>query len=173
MNTQLQSSDEIVFFVAVIILVHLYYLLRKGRISLGKEVFNFERNTAAICSYGAFTILALITLWLSRDFIKVPFWLLHDPIWLIALHTLLQEMIFRTYLINRIKTLLHQPWLIALTIALIFSTFHFILPDATIVVYLTFIAGFVWSYLYLKYPNLLYVWISHFLINVGIYLIYQ
>jgi len=167
----LESSDIFILPFLILVLLRLSYLIQKRELSLKSEVLNFNNNGQAILYYGVFTVAAIIFLWFLRNEIMLPAWLKgHGNAWLwfMPIHILFQEIIFRTYLINRLKVILNNPWYISIISAIIFAAVHFVLPDAQTVALLTLISGFVWSYLYQKYPNLIYVWFSHYTIDLFI-----
>jgi membrane protease YdiL (CAAX protease family) len=148
--------------------------LIKTKQLLPNDFLSFSDSKNAIIYYGAFTTLGVAGLWLFQDALPLSEWLISDNVlWLMPIHILLQELIFRTYLISRLKTIFkNQSHLIVLVAASIFALTHFILPDALPVVLLTLISGLVWSYLYLRFPNLLYVWLSHLALDLALHFIY-
>ena|SRR3989344_7283425 len=169
----LESSDLFILPFFALVLLRLCYLIRRKELLAKKDFFNFRNSKSAIISYFTFSIIAILFLWFFKDKISLPIWLSdNDWLWFMAFHVLFQEIIFRAYLVNRLKFVFKNPFLIAIISGGIFGLAHFILPDALLVVIFTFISGTVWSFLYFKYPNLIYVWLSHLAINLSINFLY-
>lgn len=171
----LESSDVFILPFLILILFRLWYLFKNGELTVAKDILSFYDNRRAVLYYGGFTVVSVLALWFLKQEIALPVWLKgHGNAWLwfMPVHILFQEIIFRTYLVNRIKLVFSNPWLIALISAIIFAGAHFILPNAQTVFVLTLISGFIWSYLYQKYPNLIYVWLSHLIIDFSINFIF-
>jgi len=167
----LESSDIFILPFFALVLLRLVYLIKKGEVSLKNDIFNFKGSSKAILYFGSFSVLATLVLWLLKDVISMPFWLSENT-WFMLVHTLIQQIIFRVYLVNRLKLVLHSPWLIALSAGTIFAGAHLIMPDIGILLPLLFVAGTVWAYLYQKYPNVLYLWLSHLAIDASIHFLY-
>lgn len=173
LNLPLESTDLFILPFVALVVFRLGYLIRQNELSVKNDVLNFRNSKSAIISYATFSAVAILFLWFFKDKISLPVWLSdNDWLWFMFIHTLCQEIIFRTYLVNRLKLIFKNTVLIALISGGIFGLTHFILPDALLVVIFTFVAGTVWSFLYIKYPNLIYVWLSHLIIDLSINFLY-
>ena len=173
LQPSVENSDLIILPFAGLVFLRLLYLVYKGEISLSSDVFNFKGSVPALSLYAAFTIVAILGLWLLQEYLIFPTWLKDDEIiTFLFTHALVQEVMYRVYLVNRLKQFMKNPVYLALASGAIFGTSHLILPDAWLVFTLTFIAGTAWSYLYARFPNLLYVWSSHSVINLAINFLY-
>ncbi|MDP9249291.1 MAG: CPBP family intramembrane metalloprotease [bacterium] len=169
----MESSDVFILPFLVLVLIRLWYLIQKGELLVQKEVFNFKNAKKAGLLYFFLTVIVILALWFFRNKISLPIWLSdNDWVWFISFHVLFQEIIFRTYLINRLKVVFSSPLAISLLSGAIFGGMHFILPNAVLIATFTFFMGTLWSYLYYKYPNLIYVWLSHLAINLSINFFY-
>lgn len=104
--------------------------------------------------------------WFFEEQLYMPEWLTDwEPLSFTLLHTLMQEVVFRVYLLNRLKKFGLGFWSAAFANGLAFGLVHGVLPDSLWIMLLTFGAGFVWSVIYQKNPNLLGVWVSHAAVN--------
>ena len=134
---------------------------------LGLRHDNFKK---AIPVYSVFTILAVgFIFWLDSQFMigspssgpvilqKLLFFL---PI------SFMQEFAFRAFLIPRLQILFKDAFTIVFVNTLLFTFIHIIYPGLGIVLPLTFLGGIFFAILYLKYPNLLLIGLSHSAINI-------
>lgn len=76
-----------------------------------------------------------------------------------------QEIAYRGYLIPALAKLTDSPLLIILCNTLLFTLLHTIFPNPLINLPLAFIGGFGFSILYMKYPNLPLIILSHSILN--------
>lgn len=79
--------------------------------------------------------------------------------------SLFQEIAYRGYLIPALGKLFSSPVRIILLNTLLFTFLHSIFPPYFINLPLAFIGGITFSILYMKYPNLLLIVISHSILN--------
>lgn len=167
-NFSPQNSDLVIFPYIALILLWSGWLIRKKQLSfrdLGIGPRSFEGLEISVIV----TILLTGLILLLSDVLLIPEWLKDDNSLLFLLfHTFIQELIFRGYFLSRIKKLCPHKFLVALIGGIIFGLIHFILPDSFGVVIATTIAGTVWGVLFLKFHNLYYVWLSHFVVNIAI-----
>lgn len=171
-SRSLSNSDIVMLVAGLIIAIRVGYLIKARQLLFG-DIFNFTGYKKALLFYFSFTAFGVVALWLLRDTLMLPDWLVDDNIlWFMPFHILLQELIYRTYLIDRLKHIFSRSSHIVIAAGLIFGLAHFILPDATPVVLLTLVSGLVWSSLYLRYPNLLFVWLSHLTLDVSLHFIF-
>lgn len=84
---------------------------------------------------------------------------------------IIQEFLYRGFLVHELKRMYASAALVVFINALIFALLHIIYNPPIIILPLTFIAGIGFVWMYMKYPNLLMVSISHGILNfVAIYL---
>ena len=167
----LESSDIFILPFFAIVSLRLGYLIKKGELSLKKDIFNFKDSAKAIVYFAIFSLFAIFVLWLLKDTISMPFWLSENTLFMLV-HTFIQQIIFRVYLVNRLKLITRSAWLIALSAGAIFAGAHLIMPDTWSLLPLLFVAGTVWAYLYQKYPNVIFLWLSHLAIDASIHFLY-
>jgi membrane protease YdiL (CAAX protease family) len=76
-----------------------------------------------------------------------------------------QELLFRGYLTLRLKRIFNSDIVVMLAISFIFALAHIIMNN-WIVVFSVFLPGMLWTWFYLKKPNLLNVTLSHFICGI-------
>lgn len=79
--------------------------------------------------------------------------------------SMLQEFLFRSFLIVRLSSLTDSTILIILINAILFTIMHLIYFNKKSILLLLFCSGLVFAYLYLNYPNLILISISHSILN--------
>ncbi|MFA7244628.1 MAG: CPBP family intramembrane glutamic endopeptidase [Candidatus Magasanikbacteria bacterium] len=162
----LQTSNFVIFPFAILIMLRIFQLYRRGIITKEDDFQESKHIIKSFGVYSIFTVFALLVIFSIKDFLDLPYWLVNDEPWLfILLHAFLQELIYRTYLINRLKIIFNNTFIITFFGAFVFAGIHLLLPFSLTVIILTFISGFFWSFIYQKYPSLVFVTISHFLLN--------
>lgn len=115
------------------------------RASLETALFTIAA-AAGILTYAALTGSRP---WLSSMALLLPIY---------PLYGLAQQAIFQGIIHRRLLLLLGKPWLCILLTSLAFALVH--LGNSTLVA-LTFVAGFFWSWIYARHPNLWPLGISH------------
>ena len=119
--------------------------------------------------YTIFTIGgASFLFWLSQITLQIPMLDWRDNLQFLILFapvSILQEVVFRGVLMNFLKKVFTNPIFIILLNAIIFAIMHVIYVNATFVLPLTFMAGAGFAWMYLKYPNLILISISHTILN--------
>ncbi|MFZ2189829.1 MAG: type II CAAX endopeptidase family protein [Candidatus Magasanikiibacteriota bacterium] len=162
------TSNYLIPVVLVFVLIRIFWLFSKNKITVNADVLKNKKIYIGFFEYIFILILSVIVLFLFKNEIKnLPPWLVDaESVWFTLFHTGAQEIIFRLYLLNRLKSILNNRLIISIISGLSFGLVHFILPDALFIVILTSIIGILWSYVYLKKPNFILVWLSHFLLNI-------
>jgi len=118
---------------------------------------NFRRSLAAHLGFAAVATVGFVAWGLYFDSLHLPlsFWLTVGvyPVWGIAQQFALQNLLARN-----LRPLLPHPAAVALVASVLFAVAHY--PRMDLVV-LTFIAGFFFTLIYGRYPNLWAVGIAH------------
>jgi len=78
----------------------------------------------------------------------------------------LQEFSYRGFLIPKLREIAHSRNAIILLNALIFTFLHIIFEDLQVVLPLVFAGGLGFAYMYIKYPNLILISLSHAALNL-------
>jgi hypothetical protein len=76
----------------------------------------------------------------------------------------LQEFVFRSLMFHELKIYFKKDWFRVLLSAVIFSFAHYMYRDLSVML-LTFAAGLLWGYVYLKKPNFWALAISHAIVG--------
>jgi len=77
-----------------------------------------------------------------------------------------QEFAFRSFLMPRLKEIFKNNYVIIFSNAALFTAIHIIYPNLGISLPIAFVSGIFFAWLYLKYPNLLLISLSHAILNV-------
>jgi membrane protease YdiL (CAAX protease family) len=77
----------------------------------------------------------------------------------------LQEFLFRSFLILKLKSLFRSPFFVIIVNGLLFGFLHVIFPDAILLFFLTFFLGGMFSFVYFYRPNLILATVAHSVIN--------
>lgn len=162
-----ESSHLIIIPYVLVVLARFGYLLHLKKISFREAGFVSLKN--GYKWYLAVTVIFITGLYFYRNFIVLPPWLAEsDPILVLIIHALVQEIIFRSYLLQKIRLVIPNEFLVAIFCGILFSFFHIVMIEPFVVMVLTFFAGTIWSYIFLKFPNIYLVTMSHFLVNFSL-----
>lgn len=154
------------------VLLRIIFLVHNDRLTISADLFKKENIWKGVLGYLGMTLFLLGMLIWQSDPIQFPSWLNdNESVVFLAAHTLAQEIVFRTYLVNRLKKALRSGFVISFFGGAIFAIAHLALPEISAILPYLFIVGCCWTYLYTRYPNILLVWLSHFLGNLGINLV--
>lgn len=134
---------------------------------MGLRHDNFKK---AIPFYTLFTVIGIIALFIiqhkmglqnlnTKEFF-IRTWAFFIPV------SVFQEFAFRSFLIPRLKHLYNNNFTVIIVNAILFTLIHIIYPNLGIGLLVAFVPGVFFSWLYLKYPNLLLVSISHAVLNI-------
>ncbi len=82
-----------------------------------------------------------------------------------VLLSVLQEFLFRSFLIAKLETIFNSMILIILVNTILFTFMHIIYFNKKSVLILLFLSGMIFAYLYLNYPNLILISIVHSILN--------
>jgi membrane protease YdiL (CAAX protease family) len=83
-----------------------------------------------------------------------------------------QELLFRGYLVFRLKKYLKNDFIILLIVSILFAFAHIIMNKWIIVLSMLF-PGMIWTWVYLKKPNLFNVTVSHFICGIFGVILYR
>lgn len=134
---------------------------------MGLRMDNFKKS---FLPYLVFTLLGVLVIFLTAYFFGIK----NEPDRVFYIRTFLffipisfvQEFAFRSFLIPQLKKIHKNNYLVIFLNSLLFALIHIIYPDINIGVPLSFVGGIFFAYLYLKYPNLLLISISHSILNL-------
>lgn len=128
-------------------------------------------NSKSILPYSIFTILGLIFLFIYSDIFEIKDANIKDN-YLIRLIfflpvSFLQEFAYRSFLIPKTKEFTKNKFWIILINTILFTILHIIYPNQIVTLPVAFIGGIFFASLYLKYPNLILIGISHSILNLA------
>ncbi|HNW71759.1 MAG TPA: type II CAAX endopeptidase family protein [Candidatus Paceibacterota bacterium] len=148
----------------------IYGIIRKEEWTheeMGLRNDNFKKG---IPFYLLFTIIGIAILYLLDFKLNLPnvetqkyvlrTWIFFIPI------SVFQEFAFRSFLIPKLKKIFTNNFVIILVNAVLFTLIHTIYPNLGIGLPLAFLSGILFAWLYIKYPNLVLVSISHAVLNI-------
>ena len=136
----------------------------RGMLGLGKlQIKKY------LLPYALFTIVAvLVTSYygerIGRE--ELSAWWTHSHfLYKFFLVSLFQEVGYRAYLIPALGKLISKPALVVTINALLFTFLHIIFPSPLLGLPLAFVGGIGFALMYMRYPSLILIIISHSIIN--------
>jgi len=135
------------------------------------EKYNFKKF---VFPYALFTIISVIVIsFFSEKIGREEFahwWLNSHFIYLFFVVSIFQEVAYRGYLIPALRKIIASPVLIIIINALIFAYMHSIFGNYQLNLLLAFVGGLGFAAMYIKYPNLLLITLSHAVLNFSVVL---
>lgn len=92
-------------------------------------------------------------------------WLNDHLLYLFLIVSAFQEIAYRGYLIPALQKIVKSPALVLFFNALIFTYMHAIFPNPQINLPLAFVGGLGFAAIYMRYPNLFLIILSHAVLN--------
>ena len=145
------------------------FILRRERWTL--KSFHAERCDLKkfIIPYTIFTVVGVVIINILGESIGREeinrWWSNSHFIYLFLVVSIFQEVAYRGYLIPALKKITSSPVLVVLVNAILFTYMHSIFANPQINLPLAFVGGLGFAIMYLKYPNLLLIIISHSVLN--------
>ncbi|MFA6273934.1 MAG: CPBP family intramembrane glutamic endopeptidase [Candidatus Paceibacterota bacterium] len=149
----------------------IYGIIRHEKWSHEEMGIRHDNFKKGIPFYLFFTIIGIITLFIVEYKINLPdvgnkIFFIKTFIFFLPI-SFAQEFAFRSFLIPRLKIVFKNNYYYIIIInAILFTLIHIIYPNLGIGLPLAFVSGIFFAWLYLKYPNLILVSISHSILNV-------
>ncbi len=129
----------------------------------------FDNFYLALVPYTIFTIAGLIVIFFASRYIKHrhPRRWYRDPhfLFLFVPISISQEIIYRSFLMNKLEYLSGSIIFVVLLNAILFAFIHSIYPHAKFTVLLGFLSGLGFASVYYYFPNLILISISHSILN--------
>lgn len=120
-------------------------------------------------AYSIFTIIGVIVISQVGELIgkeEITHWWMHQHfLYLFIVVSVFQEIAYRGFLIPALGKLMKSKVFLVLTNAFLFMFLHIIFPDLYIGLPLAFIGGIGFALMYLRYPNLPMIIVSHAVLN--------
>lgn len=123
---------------------------------------------------GAFVVGLLCTIYLEKILPIGPsmgWWENKRLLTLFIPVSILQEVLYRSFLMHKLKRLFTNMWTVILSNTFLFTLLHIIYPQKQIMLPFAFFAGLMFSYIYYRKPNIVLVSILHSILNfIAVYL---
>lgn len=94
----------------------------------------------------------------------------HHLLYLFIPISFLQEFLFRSFLVPKLMQVFNYAFVVIFVSALIFMYLHTIYSNNKLSLFITFIAGIGFTLMYLLFPNLILITISHAVLNFTVVL---
>ena len=132
--------------------------------NLGLRTDNFQ---AATIPYFIFTLAGVNTCLILVKVLKkspLPHWWTYSHLqWAFLPISAAQEFVYRVYFQSRLQAIIKPVWAI-LIMSVLYSVLHILWKDP-LMIFLTFLGGIGWGYLWYKYPNFYLLTLSHTVLN--------
>ena len=163
----IELNERIYILVILVTLLFSVLIAEKWTfIMLGISKYRIKKY---ILPYVIFTLVTVVLVSLFGEKIgneEVANWWKHSHfLYGFFIVSLFQEVGYRGYLIPALGKLIEKPWMVILVNALIFMFLHSIFPNPLIGLPLAFVGGLGFAIMYMKYPSLPLIIISHSIIN--------
>lgn len=156
-------------WVLVILISLLMVVLIKEKWTKAMLGMTTHRMKKYIIPYALFTLIAIILITLFGEKMGqeglTRWWTHQHFLYGFFIVSLFQEIGYRAYLIPALGKLVSKPIYIILINALLFAFLHILFPNPLLGLPLAFIGGIGFALMYMKYPSLLLIIISHSTIN--------
>lgn len=145
-----------------------FILIIKERWTLKDLNIRIDNLQKAAIPYSIFTTIGVLALIIIATIIgkeKIPLNLYFLFLgWSLPIG-LIQEFLYRGFLIHELRRATASLTVIILASASIFAFLHILYEPALLILPLTFLAGAAFTWMYLKYPNILLISLSHGILN--------
>ena len=191
---QIKAKKTEIFLQIIVVFIFPIFLLKAGVISLENRVWvldvsnglllavlivenwnsemlgvNFKNIKKSILPYLIFTIIGIFCLYfLSKklNYAEIDKWWSYDHfLYLFFVVSMFQEIAYRGYLVPALVKIFSKPFWVVLINSFLFMLLHVIFPEPKIMLPLAFLGGIGFSLMYLRYPNLLLIIMSHSILN--------
>jgi membrane protease YdiL (CAAX protease family) len=162
------EGDDRIWMLVGIVTILLVILLREKwtRAMLGATSYRIKKY---LIPYIIFTLISIILISMFGEKLGQPevaqWWKHSHFIYGFFIVSLFQEIAYRAYLIPALGKLFKSKFFIVVTNALIFMFLHSIFPNPLFGLPIAFVGGIGFALMYMRYPSLLLIIISHSIIN--------
>ena len=138
---------------------------------LGLKTNTFKKYLLPYIIFTAIGLVGVIVFGEKTGQEEIAKWWTYDHfIYGFFLVSLLQEIAYRAYLIPALGKLVSSPLKIVLINTLLFTFLHTIFPNPVMGLPLAFVGGLGFAFMYIRYPNLPLIVLSHAILNFVIVL---
>lgn len=156
-------------FILILVCLVIYGIIKKERYSpqeLGISVHTFKKYLIPYLSLMTLSVLAVVAYAEKLEMEPQPNWWTQPHfLFLFLIVSFLQEFAYRSFLIPKLKQIFDDRLGIVIINALLFTLLHIIYPIPQLMLPLAFIGGLAFSVIYMKYPNLFLISLTHSVLN--------
>lgn len=156
-------------FILILCSIFMYYIIKKEKWSLQSLGLSTHSFRKYLIPYLLFTLIGVTgIIFFANNYEFEPqssWWTKPHFIFLFIIVSFLQEFAYRGFLIPKMKNFFTDRLGIVLINALLFTMLHIIYPIPQIMLPLSFAGGLAFATIYMKYPDLLLISISHSILN--------
>jgi membrane protease YdiL (CAAX protease family) len=148
----------------------IYGIITREKWTLKEMGIRLDDFKEAFPFYLGFTLVGIGILFLLKYQLAIPdtttkifllrAWLLFIPV------SIAQELAFRAFLIPRLQKIYKNPFLVIGINSILFTLIHIVYPNLGVGLPLAFVSGIFFAWLYIKYPNLTLISLSHSVLNL-------
>lgn len=156
-------------FILILACFLIYLIIKKEKYSLQDlsiSVHTFKKYLIPYLSLMTLSVLAIIAYAEKLEMEPQPqWWTKPHFLFIFLIVSFLQEFAYRSFLTIKLKQVFSDRLGIVLINALLFTLLHIIYPIPQFMLPLAFIGGLVFSVIYMKYPNLFLISLTHSILN--------
>lgn len=148
----------------------IYGIIRKEEWSYEDMGLHHHNFNEAWWVYLSFTLLGVFVLFILHDIFNMPD--ISSKTFIILTCTFFipisffQEFVFRVFLMPRLKAIYKNDLFVIFINTILFTLMHIIYSGWVVILPLVFLSGILFAWLYLKYPNMVLVSITHAVLNI-------
>lgn len=139
------------------------------RWSLKKLGIRTDNIRETLVPYTLFTIVGLGVIFVFAFFLDrntaIEWWLYPHFQYGFLVTSVLQEVMFRGFLMPKLKNIFSSAWHVIGANGLLFALIHVVFPDPLLLFPLGLISGIAFAAMYYYYPNLILIALSHSILN--------
>lgn len=135
--------------------------------------FRGDNLKESLIAFGVFTLIGVVMLLLVRQLVDYQvraignWWENSFFISAVFIVNPIQTFIYRSFLFERLQKVYNNPWMIIISMSIIFIMGHLVFNDMRFMLYVA-PAGIAWSILYIKYPNYYASVLSHSILGATV-----
>lgn len=162
-------SKKYRIIILLAVCVAIYGIIKKEK--WGKEDIGLKQGTFHLYFY-KYIFITIVSLFGIIGYANLigytpqKLWWLNHHFWLIfILVSFLQEFAYRVFLITLLKRIFRNKYTVIVTNAFLFMLLHIIYPQLILFLPIAFLGGILFTYMYMKYPNLVLITCMHSILN--------
>ncbi|MES2416126.1 MAG: CPBP family intramembrane glutamic endopeptidase [Patescibacteria group bacterium] len=169
-------------FILILACLLIYAIIKKEKYTLqdlGISVHTFKKYLIPYLCLMTLSVIVIISYSERLEMEPQPqWWTKPHFLFLFLVVSFLQEFAYRSFLVLKLKQVFGDRLGIVLINALLFTLLHIIYPIPQVMLPLAFIGGLAFTVIYMKYPNLFLISLTHSVLNFvavlhGFFVIYS